>query len=30
MQRSLETKWIEQLKEGDKKAYETIFKAYYK
>ena len=30
MQRSLEKKWIEQLKEGDKKAYETIFKAYYK
>ena len=30
MQRSLETKWIEQLKEGNRKAYETIFKAYYK
>jgi RNA polymerase sigma-70 factor (ECF subfamily) len=29
MQRSLEKKWIEQLAQSDKKAYETIFKAYY-
>ncbi len=30
MQRNLEEKWIEQLVQGDTKAYETIFKAYYK
>ena len=29
MQRNLEEKWLEQLAEDDKKAYEMIFKAYY-
>ena len=30
MQGSLEQKWLKQLSEGDSKAYETIFKAYYR